>query len=311
MVFASAREAREKKGLTGITSGLADVDRSTGGFLRRDLTLIGARPSMGKTTLGSAIALSAAKSGAGVGFFSLEMDTSKVVTRMCSDLAHRRDVKIPYENVLNGSATENDLQTLEWAMEEFLDLPLWVEDAAGLSIVDIRIKTEAMIAEAEEAGFTIDMLVFDHLGKIRPSSRYAGNKVHEIGEITEGLKELAREYNLSAILLSQLNRAVEQRDNKRPMLSDLRDSGAIEQDADTIMFLYREAYYLAREKPESYSRQIERDADLSGCINKGELEIAKQRNGRIQTIELFMDLQYSAVRNAAREGYGDMQGARQ
>lgn len=108
------------------------------------------------------------------------------------------------------------------------------------------------------------------------------------------------------LLLSQLNRAVEGRDNKRPTLADLRDSGAIEQDADTIMFLYREAYYLQREKPESFNRQLEREADLAACIHKAEVEIAKQRNGRIQTVELFVDLQYSAVRNAAKAGYADV-----
>lgn len=305
--IAASREARNHGGLTGITSGLADFDRLTGGFQKRDLTLLGARPSMGKTTFGTAVAASAAQSGAGVGFFSLEMDRTKLVTRFNSDLAHRRGFKIPYQDIINGSATDEDLDQIEKVMEEFNALPVWIEDQSGLTISDIRVKVEAMIADAEEGGFSLDMVVVDHLGKIRPSSRYAGNRNNEIAEMTDGLKEIAREYDLAVLLLSQLNRDVEKRDDKRPTLADLRDSGAIEQDADSVMFLFREAYYLQRETPNSLSRQIERDADLSGCINKAELDVAKQRNGRVQKLDLFVDMAHSAVRNAARAGYADMQ----
>lgn len=304
--IAASRVAKASGGLTGITSGLADFDRLTGGFQKRDLTLIGARPSMGKTTLGTCIAASAAIAGAGVGFFSLEMDTEKLVTRFCADLAHRRGQKIAYQDIITGTASSDDLDRLEAVMAEFSALPIWIEDQPGLTIAEIRIKVEAMLSEAEQAGFALDLICVDHLLKVRPSGRYAGNRTNEIGEITEGLKDIAREYNLAVVLLSQLNRDVEKRDDKRPTLADLRDSGAIEQDADTVAFLYREAYYLQREKPTSLNRQLERDADLSGCINKAELDIAKQRNGRVQMIELYVDMAHSAVRNAARAGYAEM-----
>ncbi|UXN69926.1 DnaB-like helicase C-terminal domain-containing protein [Devosia neptuniae] len=304
--LAASRAARASGGITGISSGLADYDRLTGGFQKRDMTLLGARPSMGKTTMGTAVAASAAMTGAGVGFFSLEMDRPKLVTRFNSDLAHRRGIKIAYQDIINGSASDDDLAQIEQVMTEFNHLPIWIEDQSGLMISDIRVKTEAMISDAEQAGFTLDMLVVDHLGKIRPTSRYAGNRTNEIGEITDGLKEIAREYDLAVLLLSQLNRDVEKRDDKRPTLADLRDSGAIEQDADTVLFLYREAYYLQREKPTSLNRTLERDADLSACLNKAELEVAKQRNGRVQSIDLFVDMAHSAVRDAARPGYAEM-----
>lgn len=301
----AAKEARERNGLTGITTGLADLDRLTGGLQRRDLILLGARPSMGKTTLGTSIGLSAARAGNGVGVFSLEMDQAKLTTRMMSDMAYRYSAMIPYEAVINGSIPQDKLDQLESLVPNFRALPIWIDDASGLTISDLRAKTEAMVAEAAEAGFTLDLLIVDHLLKVRPSQRYSGNRVLELGEITEGLKELAREFNLSVLLLTQLNRALEQRDDKRPTLADLRDSGAIEQDADTVMFLFRESYYLSREKPTNATRAMERDADLAACINKAEVEIAKQRNGRTATVELFTDIGCSYFGNAARASHVD------
>lgn len=305
--LAAAVAARDKGGLTGITTGLADLDRLTGGLQRGDLVLLGARPSMGKTSIATSIALSAARKGSGVGVFSLEMGADKVTTRMLSDMAYRRAALIPYEAVITGNASDAELEQLAEIASEFHRMPIRIEDAAGLTISDIRAKVEGMVAEFEAAGFTLDALVIDHLLKVRPTGRYSGNRVLEIGEITEGLKELAREFSMPVLLLTQLNRAVEQRDDKRPTLADLRDSGAIEQDADAVMFLYRESYYLAREKPSSAARQIERDADLAACINKAEVEIAKQRNGRLGTVELFTEIGCSYFGNAARHTYGEDQ----
>jgi len=269
---------------------------------RKDLILLGARPSMGKTSIATVMAASAAAAGCGIGVLSLEMDTRKLMTRVASDLLHRTGIHVPYENLINGRVDESDIALVERAIARAHALPIFIDDQSGLSISDIRFKVESLIADAEAAGFTLDMLIVDHLLKVRPTSRYAGNRVHEIGEITEGLKELAREYDFAALLLTQLNRAVETRDDKRPTLADLRDSGAIEQDADTVMFLYREAYYIAREKPANAEAARIRDEKLTECEHKAELEVAKQRNGQVRTVELWCDMAYSAFRNAARYG---------
>lgn len=299
-----AEAARERGGLTGITTGLADLDRLTGGLQRRDLILLGARPSMGKTTVGGCIAVSAASKGFGVGIFSLEMDNAKLGVRLGSDLAARKGVRIPYENVLNTSATPDDIALVRQCEDDLRKLPLWMDDAAGITITELRAKFEAMVQDADEAGFALDLVIVDHLLKIAASSRYAGQRVNEIAEITGALKELAREYDIAMLVLTQLNRALEQRDDKRPTLADLRDSGAIEQDADAVLFLYREHYYLSRQKADDADKQIDLEARALACANLAEIEIAKQRNGRTQRIDIYVDMPCSHIGNAARAGYG-------
>lgn len=305
LTLEAAQLAKNAGGLTGITTGLTDLDRLTGGLQRGDLILLGARPSMGKTTLGTSVALSTARAGNGVGIFSLEMAADKITARMLSDQAYRRTIMIPYQGIIAGTISDDEFDQLAHVGEQVQALPIRIEDSAGLTISDIRAKVEGMAAQFDAAGYTLDALVIDHLLKIRPTGRYSGNRVLELGEITEGVKELAKEFNLAALLLTQLNRAVEQREDKRPTLSDLRDSGAIEQDADAVMFLYRDAYYLEREKPASASRQLERDADLDACRYLAEVEVAKQRNGRVATVELFADVSCSYFGNASRQGYGE------
>lgn len=299
--FAATRAAMERgTGLTGVTWGLTDVNRLTGGMQRRDLTLIAARPSIGKSTIGLSCAIRAAKSGAGVGFISLEMDADKLAARAVTDLAYDWSVKVPYADLIRGQVSESDLASIEAANRDLASIPLIIEDQSGLSMADIRVKIELMMEDAERAGKPIGAMFIDHIGLIRPSSRYQGNRVQEVAEITAGLKTMAREYGIAMVALSQLSRALESRTDKRPQLSDLRDSGAIEQDADTIVFLYREAYYLEREKAMSADAEAERVSKLADCQNKLEFHVAKQRNGRIASIDLFVDLACSAVRNGSR-----------
>jgi replicative DNA helicase len=299
--LSAAREARQRgSGLTGITWGLVDVNRLTGGLQPRDLTLIAARPSMGKTTLGLSVALKAAKMGVGIGFISLEMDGDKLAARAMTDLAYDWQVHIPYADLIRGNVDDKALEALEAASRDRDKLPLIIEEQPGLSMTDIRIKVDAMMEAAEKRGNPLRVLFIDHLGLIKPSSRYQGNRTNEVAEITAGAKQLAREYGIAVALLSQLNRALESRDDKRPQLSDLRDSGAIEQDADTIIFLYREAYYLDREKAKSADEDIERTQRLIECQNKLEFIIAKQRNGPIATVDLFADMACAAIRNGVR-----------
>lgn len=299
-VFASRDAAQRGNGLTGITWGLSDVNRVTGGMQRRDLTLLAARPSMGKTTVGLSAALSAAKSGRGVGFISLEMDADKLGARAITDLAYDWGVRVAYADVIKGKADAGALDSLQQAARDLDKLPLWIEDQSGLSMTDIRIKAEAMMAAAEKNGTPLEVLFIDHLGLIKPSSRYQGNRVNEVTEMSGALKSLAREYGIAVIALSQLNRALEGRNDKRPQLSDLRDSGSLEQDADTIVFLYREAYYLEREKGAGAEAEAERIERLVDCQGKLEFHIAKQRNGPITCIDLYCDIACSAVRNGMR-----------
>jgi replicative DNA helicase len=300
--MAAAREARGRRGLSGITTGLVDLDRATGGFQRRDLIVIAARPAMGKTTLATSLSKAAARSGVGVGLFSLEMDNAKLGARYASDIAHDAGVFVPYRDIIAGTIDDHQEAAIEAALAEYASLPFWTEDQSGLTMPELRAKTENMLALAEEAGTPLGMLLVDHLTKIRPSARYAGNRANEVAEVTDGLKELAREHDLAVVLLSQLNRGVEGRDDKHPQLMDLRDSGAIEQDADMVAFLYREAYYLEMARPDSFDKRMDWEADLHAVRHKGELAIAKQRNGPTTTIDLYMDVACSAVRNAAREG---------
>lgn len=298
-------EAKGRKGLTGVTSGLIDLDRATGGLQRRDLILLGARPSMGKTTLGTSIARYAAENGIGVGVFSLEMDNAKLAARMVSDIAHVERTRVPYQDLIAGHLSDEQEEAAAAALAKYHSLPILLDDASGLTIAEIRAKTETMLEDAQDRGCPLGLLVIDHLGKVKPSARYSGNRNNEVGEITDGLKSLAREFDLAVVLLSQLSREVEKREDKRPTLADLRDSGNIEQDADAVLFLHRQAYYLERAEPSDPDERIEWAAKLAACRNRGELAIAKQRNGPCLTIDLHIDIACSAVRNAAVRSYLD------
>jgi len=287
------KEAMGRKGgLTGISWGLTDLNRLTGGIQRRDLTLIAARPSMGKTTFAVSVARNAAKSGAGVGFVSLEMDGNKVAQRLASDIAYDWNICVPYVDIIRGNLSQESLASVESALRDIGKLPLAIEEQSGLTVSQIRTKTENMMRDFERAGSRLDVLMIDHLGLIRASGRYSGNRNNEIAEMTASLKALARDYDIAVVLLSQLNREVEKREDKRPQLSDLRDSGAIEQDADTIMFLYREAYYLERNKRcENWAER------MIGAENRMEVIMAKQRNGPLETRNVYAKMGCSAIRN--------------
>ncbi|HUH57714.1 MAG TPA: DnaB-like helicase C-terminal domain-containing protein [Pseudomonadales bacterium] len=277
--------------------GLTDVNRVTGGIHKRDLTLIGGRPSMGKTLSGLSTCIKVADAGHGVGFISLEMDADKLAARAVTDIAFDRGLKVPYQELITGQVNEEDIFKLRSANEKLHDMPLIIEEQSGLTLGDIRIKLEIMLQNFEKLGKPLELLMIDHLGLIKASNRYAGNRNNEIAEMTSGLKSMAREYDIAVVLLSQLNRGLEQQADKRPMLSSLRDSGAIEQDADTIILLYRESYYLGREKSDDPSRQAEISAKLLDCENKLEFAIAKQRNGPVTSVDLFVDVACSSVRN--------------
>lgn len=299
--FVEIEEARLRgNGLTGVTYGLADVNRATGGIQRGEMTVMGARPSMGKTATGLSIAISTARGGVGTGFISLEMGSKRLAMRALTDIAFDRGVQIAYSNLITGRVEPHEINALKAASHDIAKLPLWIEEQPGLSMTDVRVKTERMMEDAETRGMPLGVLFVDYLQLIRPSARYQGNRNNEITEISGGLKDMAREFNIGMVALSQLSRNIESRPIKerRPVMSDLRDSGAIEQDADTIIFLFREAYYLEKEKGKDADDEMDRVQRLADCQNKLEFIIGKQRNGPVKTIDLFVDIACSAVRNA-------------
>jgi len=300
-----ARAMASGTGLTGISWGLADMDRMTGGLQRGEM--VGARPSMGKTAVGGSVALNIARSGVPVGMISLEMGAKALSMRALSDMAFDRAGRIPYADLLTGRVAEADFEKIVVLSEEFKRLPYQIEEASGLTVEGIRAKLDRMNDIAEQSGEPIGVLVVDYLQLVAASSRYQGNRVAEVAEISAGLRAIARDYNLALIALSQLSRGVESRPlkDRRPTLSDLRESGAIEQDADMVCFLFREAYYLAKEKGSNADEAADLMERFEACKNKLELIIAKQRMGPVGTVDLFFDPACSAVRNAAREfGHG-------
>lgn len=293
----AAQEARARgNGLTGISWGLTDLNRLTGGLQRGDLTLLAARPSMGKSTFAMGCAYRMARLGHGVGVISLEMGADKLSVRVMSDISFDTAQPIQYADIIRGNIQDRDLETLADVRDRLEGIPLYIEDQSGLRMNDIRVKLEALIQQAERESQKLEVLVVDHIGLIHPSARYNGNRVQEIAEISAGFKSMAREYGIAVLALSQLSRALEQRSDKRPQLSDLRDSGALEQDADTVIFLHREAYYLERSKGESPEKETERLGKLADIQNEIEVAIAKQRNGPIATVKFFASMAHSAIR---------------
>ncbi|MBR3319920.1 replicative DNA helicase, partial [Candidatus Saccharibacteria bacterium] len=233
--FDRMEELHKNKGsLRGLKTGFRDLDKKTAGLQKGDLIIIGARPAMGKTTFAQNLAYNAATiNNRGVLFFSMEMANDEIVDRMLSDVSGVDNWKIR-----TGNVTNDDYGKIGDAFEEMGSIPLYLDDTSSMTILELRNKARRAAHDHD-----IGLIIIDYLQLIQGSDRYAGNRVLEISEISRGLKQLARELEVPVIALSQLNRAVTGRDDPRPTLSDLRDSGSIEQDADLVMFLHRPDYY--------------------------------------------------------------------
>lgn len=293
---------RRQSPVTGVTTGLADLDRKLGGLHPSDLVILAGRPSMGKTALATNIAFAAAKAhmrtegqeGAPVGFFSLEMSAEQLATRILAD-----EAQVPSDKIRRGEVRESDFPRFITASHELARVPFYVDDTPALSVMALRTRARRL-----KRTHGLGMVVVDYLQLLRGSgsNRSQENRVQEISEITRGLKAVAKELEVPVVALSQLSRAVEQREDKRPQLADLRESGSIEQDADVVMFVFREQYYLERAEP---SRRPEEADDkfndryarwqsrLEEVHNIGEVIIAKQRHGPIGTIRLYFDGQFT------------------
>ncbi len=247
------------KGITGIPTGFKKLDEMSSGFQNGDLVVLAARPSMGKTALALSIATHAAAQGACVGVFSLEMSAEQLSLRLLS-----AESGISHHNIRNATITSDEWLTLTSVAGKLAELKLFIDDIAMLTVMELRAKARKLKAEHK-----LELLVIDYLQLLHTTRRYE-NRHQEVSEISRALKGLAKELNIPIIALSQLSRAVDSRMDKRPMLSDLRESGAIEQDADLIMFLYRDVMY----NPETENPAL------------AELIIGKQRNGPTGTVHL-------------------------
>jgi len=281
--------------LSGLASGLRDMDIKMGGLQPSDLIVLAGRPAMGKTALATNIAFNIAQKWRGeiqpdgqmksvdggvVGFFSLEMSAEQLATRI---LAERTGISS--SSIRRGGISEADFDKIRDHSIEMQNLPFYVDDSGGLSISQLTARARRL---KRQKG--LDLLIIDYIQLLSGSGRRSDNRVQEITEITTGLKALAKELSVPIIALSQLSRQVESRDDKRPQLSDLRESGSIEQDADVVLFVYREEYYLQSKEPRPGTPEHEKwQLDMSLVHGKAEVIIGKQRHGPTGTINLQFD----------------------
>jgi replicative DNA helicase len=296
-VATAGRALNRDTRLTGVTTGLTDMDRMLGGLQGSDLIILAGRPSMGKTALATNMAFNAAKScletrgkeGAVVGFFSLEMSAEQLATRILSD-----EAEIPSEKIRKGEMRRNDFPRLVEAANTLHQVPMFVDDSAGLNLTALR--TRALRLKRQH---NLGLIVIDYLQLMRPSANgRSENRVQEISEITRGLKIIAKDLEVPVLALSQLSRQVEQREDKRPQLSDLRESGSIEQDADVVMFVYREAYYEAKREPtQGTAEYAQWQEKMDRIHNLANVFVAKQRHGPTGTIDLHFEGAYTRFSN--------------
>ena len=287
--ISSAESAYKRDGqLSGIPTGFTDLDQLLGGFHKTDLLILAGRPSMGKTALATNIAFKMVNSNSMddenkknvIGFFSLEMSSEQLATRILAE-----DSSISSEKIRRGQFNSNDFQKIVKSSQKLESLSLYIDDSPNLSISALRTRARRL-----KRKFGLDAIVIDYLQLIRPSLSRPDNRVLEIAEMTRNLKALAKELNIPVLCLSQLSRQVEQRDDKRPQLSDLRESGAIEQDADVVMFIYREEYYAERKEPSAGTEDYQKwQEKMSKIHNVAEVLVAKQRHGPIGKVILHFE----------------------
>lgn len=306
----SAENAFKHRGLSGLTTGLNDMDKLLGGLQRSDLLILAGRPSMGKTALAVNVAYNAclalareaqdkgisAKEAGSVGFFSLEMSSEQLSTRMLSSASNLNSASI-----IHGKISTDEFAHLVRVSNEMAQLPFFIDDTPALSISGLRTRARRL-----KRMHNLRLLVVDYLQLVRGSAASSqNNRVQEVSEITQGLKAIAKELDIPVIALSQLSRAVEQRPDKRPQLSDLRESGSIEQDADVVMFIYREEYYLSRAEPKMDTPEYAKwQVEMDRAMNVAEVIVAKHRNGPIGNVRLRFDGNLTQFDNLA-EGYSE------
>jgi replicative DNA helicase len=279
---------------TEITTGFVDLDEAIGGWHRGQFAILAGRPSMGKSTVALSSMIQTAKAGHGVLFFSLEMPAHQLAARALTDISYTPP-PIEYSS-LRPKQSNHFLRRLTEASEHLRGLPLEVETRA--STVDVMSERVRKAVETFKAkGKSLDLVVVDHLLKVLPSERYAGSRVEELGEVSEGMCRIAKTFNVAVLALHQLNRSTEGRENQRALISDLRGSGNLEQDADVVLLCFRPAYRYERLEPETDEERITRDDIIQTLKYDMEIQVAKQRQGATTNVDLWCDLASNAVRN--------------
>ncbi len=298
-----------------VSTGIKALDRAMGGWPRGEMTLVAGRPSMGKSAVLFSSARQAADRGVNVLIFSLEMRRKAVMARMLSDLAWSVNgtESVPYEKILRREVDERQRWRLRSMLDQVRGYPLRIDDTPGLSAVEIQLRCRKFAADLEKTGKRLDFVIVDHLGKVRAGDRYAGNMVHETGEKSNAFMNMGKDLDVAMVVAHQLNRGPEGRDDRRPMLGDLRDTGNLEQDAHSVLFPFREAYYLERQKLSDTNGKKKSDSDegaeakrlklLEKLKNIMEINIAKNRNGPSLTVELFADMGSNVIRGRMNDRY--------
>jgi len=290
----ASRAFKSTEGIVGVPTGLTDLDDRLGGLHNQDLVIIGGRPSMGKTALATNIAFHAAKNiqdkglKSSVAFFSLEMSSEQLSTRILSEQS-----RIKSNDIRRGKISEEQFDKFIETSKNISELPLYIDETPAISIAAISNRARRI-----KRLFGCELVVVDYIQLMRATNIRSEGRVQEISEITQGLKALAKELNVPVLAVSQLSRAVEQRDDKKPQLSDLRESGSIEQDADVVMFVYREAYYLERKEPRPATVE---HAEWQNKMNEisilAEIMISKQRHGPTGNIKVEFESMFTKFRD--------------
>ena len=301
----AANAYRRDGGLSGLATGFTDLDGKMGGLQPSDLIIVAGRPSMGKTALATNIAYHVAQSyrrdpnsdaaldGAVVGFFSLEMSAEQLATRIISEQSY-----IPSERIRRGRIESEEFDRIVEVSQELQNLPLYIDPTGGITVAQLAARARRLKRQRD-----VGLIVVDYLQLLSGSTRRAAEgRVQEVSEITTGLKALAKELHVPVLALSQLSRQVEQREDKRPQLADLRESGSIEQDADVVLFVFREEYYVERRQPRENTeehKQWQQEMDL--VTGKAEVIIGKQRHGPTGTVRLQFTPEFTRFGNLAAE----------
>ena len=285
---------KNEEGIVGVPTGLRDLDDRLGGLHQSDLIIIAGRPSMGKTALATNIAFNAAQKlqstgkKSSIAFFSLEMSSEQLSTRILAEQS-----RIQSNDIRRGKISDEQFDKFIETSKNISELPLYIDETPAISIAAMSNRARRI-----KRLFGLDMIVVDYIQLMRGSFNNKEGRVQEISEITQGLKAIAKELSVPVVALSQLSRAVEQRDDKKPQLSDLRESGSIEQDADVVMFVYREAYYLERKEPRPATvEHAEWQAKMNEVSNLAEIIIGKQRHGPTGNVMLEFEAMFTKFKD--------------
>lgn len=308
-VDAAAKAYQNDGAIVGLSYGLRDLDQKTGGLHKGELTVIGARPGQGKTMLALNFAralgseqidsqtgevLKAAYRGV---FFSLEMGDILLTQRLMSDMIFGHGYEVPYSRIRRGAISEIEFGYLRSAAHSLAEMPLQIEQQGGMTLAQVGSKMRQM-----KRKHGLDYGIVDYMQLMSVADRYKGNRVSEVTELSNGLLRLAKDLDVALVALCQLNRSVESRDDKRPNLSDLRETGAIEQDASVVMMLHRKAYYLQNREPKPGTLEYEKwQLEMVECLHKLDIGVEKNRNGSSGSVEVYCNPAVNAVRDLSSD----------